>query len=358
MKQLIFGVIILGMIASIVAVFLSFDSRNKAINAQLDAEDKQSTAEKQREEAFEIRDKSLATKQEAERIAQEAEVKRQEFEKDRDEAVRQIELANNERDKALDVKAQAEKEREDAILAAEAAKQTQKRAELIQAKAEADKEIALADRNQIQAQLDGVIAAQHSTEEEYRKLKEVTAEAAEIARFTSKLIAGTFIPLDNGDKHYMNGCDRFGIAKTPKEKYIALKSLDRAKQYYETSLGALKRIENVNEITAEVVNIITQAMGENISSVEIVRDTLTKMLSPKPPSPPEIEEKGKQAITQKHSADNTVVTACARILDMMEDYRESFTRAQRAKVERLKKRLADRIGPSGTEENSSSPSTR
>ncbi len=354
MRQLILGVVLLGMIGSVVSVFLAFSARNEAVNRQLDAEEVQYQAEQKRDEAFKIKDEALKLKQEAESNAQIAETKRQEAEKSREKAIRQIEIANKERDDALTAQQRADDKRDQAFLAAKAAKESQERSELIQAKAEAEKEVTLADRNTIQKRLDEATTAKQATENEYRKLKEVTAEAEEISRFTSKLIADTFIPLDNGDKHYMDGCDMYARARTAKEKYTALKSLEKAKQYYEISLESLKKTESVNELTAEVIDIISQAMGENISSVEIVRDTLTKMLKTPPPSKEEIDDKGKQAINRKHSADNTIVTACARILDLMEDYHESFTKTQKASVENLKKKLADRIGPSSKESSSSS----
>ncbi|MFC1525089.1 hypothetical protein ACFL5I_01740 [Planctomycetota bacterium] len=354
MRQLILGVVLLGMIGSIVAVFLAFSSRNEAVGIQLDAEEKRDESIVKRDEAFRVRDEALKLKQEAENNAQVAETKYQKAEESREKAVRQIEIAYKAQNNASTAKQKADDERDQALLAAKAAKESQERAELIQAKAEAEKEVALADRNNIQTQLNEATTAKQATEDEYRKLKEVTAEAEEISRFTSKLIADTFIPLDNGDKHYMDGCDMYARARTAKEKYTALKSLEKAKQYYEISLESLKKTESVNELTAEVIDIISQAMGENISSVEIVRDTLTKMLKTPPPSTEEIDDKGKQAINRKHSADNTIVTACARILDLMEDYHESFTKTQRASVENLKKKLADRIGPSSKESSSSS----
>ncbi|MBI4713418.1 MAG: hypothetical protein HY762_09005, partial [Planctomycetes bacterium] len=112
-------------------------------------------------------------------------------------------------------------------------------------------------------------------------------------------------------------------------------------------------LEMLNEDTNEIKAFCQDGINENVASVEVIKNLLNQMLKNPPPSKDEIEEKGKEAIKRKLTADNAVLETCNRILGLMDKHINTFPTSRRAQADELKKKIEERLGPEKTGESTS-----
>jgi len=130
--------------------------------------------------------------------------------------------------------------------------------------------------------------------------------------------------IDQGDKHYMDGCDGYARARTREERNTVCKHLTKAKQYYNTATQTLRKIPlQENEQIDEICSLLLQGIRGTIDSVSTMHYAVDQ-LSKEPPSTPSRElNEIKRARIKMHSADTKIIEAWNKIREFIGDKEEN-----------------------------------
>lgn len=346
MKNILYGLIIIGLLAAVAGIFLAFTERNKAIVDR-------NVAEEQKDEAFEAKKKSESEKSEALKAREESEAKAKEAQTQAEKAIAESAGAASKaseaeaaREKAFAEKQDAEQTRDEALSAKSLAEKARQEAEEKESEAEARAKSEVSAREIAEQSLDREISARKALEDDLYVIKEVAESSKRIAVFCSDVLSKVFIPLDGGDKQYLRACESWRDARDDSQKRNSLAFFSRAKDNYALSLNNMGKLDNVTKETERVKELLKRAVQDSIDSTETMTSLLRKLLQSG--DAVSLEEKTRssdRAISKKLSADNTVVECCNLILSMMDNHKEAFTKSQRSRMEGYRRDIEKRLKP-------------
>lgn len=354
MKNLLMGIMIVGIIAGIAAAFFGLKERTKfniiaveakvkrdeAIEKQLRAEEAKRYAERISDEAERRQKRAEAERAEAVTKARESEKQAKAAERLKQEADQARKVSEDERDQALQEKETALKERD-----AMAEERDQ---------AVADFEVEKKVRLIAEEKRDEAIEYRNKADEELTAQRELGNMATKTVSFVGAFNRILFPCIDDGDDYYLRGLITYALSGRP-NKLKAVGFISRARDKYIEARAKLKRLSSIDDLTREIIELTQESTEENIKSVEIIHEVLSAMLRG---TLPEVDrlEKYKKATKWKERADRLIIGVCDRLLEVIDTYKAGFTTAQRAHIEDLKKKINARVGPpTGSEETGPPP---
>ncbi|MDI6733661.1 MAG: hypothetical protein QME51_07375 [Planctomycetota bacterium] len=350
MRNILYGLIILGILASVAGILVSFTERNKAIGERIEADNQRDLAIKTKRVAEEERKKALEEKLVSDNQTKEYKDKMGQALSETSVAQAKVSQADAERDKAIKDKEEAERARENALMEKAQAQRAKKESQDKQEDAEARLNAEVDARRIAENNLEKESEAKKRLEKDLYDIREVVESSRKIAIFCSDILAKVFIPLDSGDKHYLRACELWRDAQNPAQKRNLLTQFQKSKENYESARASLAKLEYLTKETEQIRSLLNRAIQNSIESMETMINLLRKMLSETASvSPEEKNKQGQIAIDKKLSADKNVIEVCSLILGLMDIHKEAFTPSQRVRVEGIKKDIQKRLIPEDSE---------
>ncbi|MBI5778821.1 MAG: hypothetical protein HZA49_05140 [Planctomycetes bacterium] len=354
MKNILYGLIIVGFLAAIAGIFLVFTERNKAIDSRMAAEDQKDIALEAKKKADSEKADALKAREASEVQAKQAREQADKAISDSAQAMTRVKSADDEKDKALKEKQEAEKTREEALSAKALAEKAKQDAESKEGEAEARAKAEISAREIADQNLEKEISARKALEDDVYVIREVAESSKKIAVFCSDVVSKIFIPLDSGDKQYLKACESWRDAKDTNQKRSSLAYFSKSKDNYVSALSSVSKMDNVTKETERVKELLKRAIQDSIDSMDTMINLLKRLLQEGDAVPFEDRTKSSdRAIAKKLSADNTIVECCTLILSMMEVHKVAFTPSMKARIEGVKKEIEKRLKPD--EESALSP---
>ncbi|MEW6027082.1 MAG: hypothetical protein AB1599_07305 [Planctomycetota bacterium] len=345
MKNILYGLIIVGLLTAMVGIFLVFTERNKAIEAKLTAEDQKDEAVTARKKAEGEKADALKAREAAEAQSREARAQAEKAISDSAQANARIKGADDERDKAIKEKQESEKTRDEALSAKALAEKAKQDAEDKEGDAEARSKAEIAAREIAEQNLDKEIASRKALEDDLYVIKEVVESSKKVAVFCSDVVSKVFIPLDSGDKQYLKACESWRDAKDANQKRNSLAYFSKSKDNYVSAMSSVSKLDNVNKETERVKELLKRAIQDSIDSMDTMIGLLKRLLQEGEVPFDDKNKSSERAIAKKLSADNTTVECCTLILNMMDTHKDAFTPSQRARILGVKKEIEKRLKP-------------
>jgi len=346
MKNILYGLIIVGLLAAIAGMVIVLTERNKAIDARIAADDQKVEALDAKKKAESEKSDALKAKEAADAQARQSKEQADKAISDSAQAMSKVKTAEEEKDKALNEKQEAEKTREEALSAKALAEKARQDAEAKEGESEARAKSEISAKEIAEQNLEKEIGARKALEDDLYTIKEVVESSKKIAVFCSDVVSKVFIPLDSGDKQYLKACESWRDAKDTNQKRNSLAYFSKSKDNYVSALSSVSKMDNVTKETERLKELLKRAIQDSIDSMDTMINLLKKLLQEGDSVP--LEEKSKssdRAIVKKLSADNTIVECCSLILTMMDTHKEAFTPSQRARIIGVKKEIEKRLKP-------------
>mgnify|MGYP001566161405 FL=1 len=346
MKNILYGLIIVGLLAAIVGIFIVLTERNKAVSDRNVADEQKESALDARKKAESEKSDALKAKELSEAQAKQAREQADKAISDSATATARVKTAEEERDKAAKEKLEADKTRDESLSAKALAEKAKQDAESKEGEAEARAKSEISAREISDQNLDKEINARKALEDDLYVIKEVVESSKKIAVFCSDVVSKVFIPLDSGDKQYLKACESWRDAKDTNQKRNSLAYFSKSKDSYVGALSSMGKLENVTKDTERVKDLLKRAIQDSVDSMDTMISLLKKLLQEG--DAVSFEEKSKsseRAIEKKLRADNTIVECCTLILTMMDVHKVAFTPSQRARIEGVKKEIEKRLRP-------------
>ena len=346
MKNILYGLIIVGLLAAIGGIIIVFTERNKALEAR-------DTSDVQKESALEAKKKAESEKSDALKAKEESEAQAKQAREQADKAISdsaqamaKVKNAEEEKAKALKDREEAENTREEALSAKALAEKAQQDAEARKEEAEAKCNAEISAREIADQARENEVNARKALEDDLYQIKEVVDLSRKIGVFCSDVVSKVFIPLDSGDKQYLKACESWRDAKDTNQKRNSLAFFSKAMDSYKSAANSMGKLENVTKETERLKELLNRAIVDSIDSTDTMTKLLKRLLNEG--DPVSLEDKNKssdRAIQKKLSADNTIVECCNLILTMMDNHKEAFTPSQRARILGVKKEIEKRLSP-------------
>jgi len=346
MKNILYGLIIVGLLAAIAGIFIVFAERNNALDAR-------DTADGQKEEALIAKKKAETEKSDALKAREASEAQAKQAREQADKAISdaatataRIKTAEEERDKAAKAKLEAEKTMDEALSAKALAEKAKQDAETKESEAEARCKSEISAREISDQNLDKEISARKALEDDLYGIKEVVELSKRVAVFCSDVVSRVFIPLDSGDKQYLNACESWRDAKDINQKRNSLAYFSKSKDNYVSALAGMGKLDNVTKETERVKELLKRAIQDSVDSMDTMIALLRKLVQEGDTVSFEDRSKSSErAIIKKLEADKNIVECCNLILTMMDNHKEAFTPSQRARIMGVKKEIEKRLKP-------------
>lgn len=346
MKNILYGLVIVGLLAAIAGIFLVFTERNKAINDRNAADNQKEEALTAKKNAESEKSDALKAKESADAQAKQSKEQAEKAISDSIQATAKVKTAKEERDKAAKEKLEADKTRDEALSAKALAEKAKQDAEAKEGEAEARSKSEIAGREIAEQNLDKEIGARKALEDDLYVIKEVVESSKKVAVFCSDVVSKVFIPLDSGDKQYLKACESWRDAKDTNQKRNSLAYFSKSKDGYVSALSSIGKLDNVTKETERVKELLKRAIQDSIDSMDTMITLLKRLLQEGDSVPFDDRSKSSdRAIQKKLSADNTIVECCTLILTLMDDHKDAFTKSQRARIEGVKKDIEKRLRP-------------
>jgi hypothetical protein len=346
MKNILYGLIIIGFLATVAGIFLVFNERNKAIMDRNVAEEQKDEALEAKKKADTEKSEALKAKELADSQVKEALAQAEKAVAASAEAANKSKNAEAEKGRALAEKQEAEQTRDEALSAKALAEKARQDAESDKSESAAWAKSESSAREIAEQNLDREISARKALEDDLYVIKEVVGASKKIAVFCSDVVSKVLIQLDSGDKQYLRACESWRDARDDNQKRNSLAFFSRAKDNYALSLSNMGKLENVTKETERLKELLKRAIQDSIDSTDTMTALLKKLLQAG--GAVSLDEKARQsdrAIQKKLSADSTVVECCVLILNMMDNHKEAFTPSQRARIIGVKKEIEKRLKP-------------
>lgn len=139
--------------------------------------------------------------------------------------------------------------------------------------------------------------------------------SANLRRFTSDVLNKVMRPIDDADAYFLKGLQEWKSAQDFKQRIVVLGGFVKAKEYYTSAQGAVRRLDKVNDKTEEIKLYLKTAIANDITSIDI---TIELMREKTGITRETIVQKTQEAIDLKVSADESIISAFKRIKELTE----------------------------------------
>ncbi|MFH1227119.1 MAG: hypothetical protein V1701_04340 [Planctomycetota bacterium] len=347
MKNALYAFVILGIISSIISVFIAFSNSEKAITAMGTAENAKTVAEQIKSMAEKVRDEAIAAKNQsdlkaaasnddARKARTEAETARLERERSLTDAMRLKEEAAQTKQEGLrmqdDAKTQVALATSEKLKAIEDAKVAQ-----------ANEEVEKQARQIADQEREKMARLAENNRKDYATLKQVIRQQELIAVFTSDIINRVLVSIDTGDQFYLKGLEEWQSAKEIKQRTITLGNFVKAKELYTSAQNTVSKIEKVIDQTENIKFNLKNVITNDIASLDIVIEILRKLIKGENIAKQELQDQTDDAIKKKLDADNAVIDSCRDIVDLIKN-NPAVTPSLEQRFAEIKKQFEDRMG--------------